>query len=152
MLATELELASIEANDRVDTFSRGYITIRGKYGIATSKEKKPDQSMMLLLSIVQLLDSIRSFIQDSKADKYNYVGVDCSFQFFIERDGDLLSLLNNRKEEIDRVRPIELIEAIWKGVNNFMSCYGQCIDSADLVTDDLYSSIKEFKEQFNLND
>src|SRR5260370_15200309 len=60
-------------------FDLGNLEIRGEVGEATSKGRAPNQSMMVILSVVELLDGIRRFLYSSKIREYRFIGVDCSF-------------------------------------------------------------------------
>lgn len=150
MLVFVIELPPGEIEE-INSFSLGHMTFHGENGCLTSKNLIPDQSMMIFLSIVQLLDGTRLFLTDPGKDVYNFVGVDCSFQFFLLKGKDKLILKSIKKEEIDEIKPPEFIKAVWKGIREFMLQYGHYLDNEEIIADDLHSSIREYKKQFNLD-
>jgi hypothetical protein len=151
MLSLELEISSHTAEDNIDGLSRGHMTITGSQGFATSKARQPDQSMMIFLSVVELLDGVRRFILGNNASHYNFVGVDSSFQLFLTKElNDNIKLRCDQKP-IDIVRTDEMIRAVWEGINRFLALYRQYIDSGDPVANDLQASIESFKTSFNIH-
>jgi hypothetical protein len=150
MLRFELEISPHTTEDDIDGLARGHLTITGSQGTATSKGQQPDQSMMIFLSIVELLDGLRRFLLDRHASRYHFVGVDSSFQLVITRETDDAIRIMCDQDTLDVVRPEEMIAAVWAGIDRFMSRYGQHIAADDLVADDLHSSIESFTRSFNI--
>ncbi|MDQ3684470.1 MAG: hypothetical protein M3430_02550 [Acidobacteriota bacterium] len=150
MLTFEFEIAPSIVNGQIDGLSRGHLTISGSHGFVTSKGKTPDQSMMIFLSIVELLNGVRRLLLNRNSITYNFVGADCSFQFSINKTNQNSLAITSDIEPIDEVTQSEIVLAVWNGVNNFISFYGHHIDADDLVSDDLDSSIDEFRKTFNL--
>uniref|UniRef100_UPI0030DCF6C2 hypothetical protein n=1 Tax=Cyanothece sp. BG0011 TaxID=2082950 RepID=UPI0030DCF6C2 len=72
MLKILIELES-NAIEEIDSFSKGHITIEVNNKIITSKNKTPSQSMMIFISLVELLDGVRLFIVDKNKKQYNFV-------------------------------------------------------------------------------
>lgn len=73
-------------------FKLGDMEIRGDKGGATSKMRTPSKSMMLVLSIVELLDGIRRFLSKPGLNTYEFIGVDSSFSVLFRK---------RRKREIE---------------------------------------------------
>jgi hypothetical protein len=73
--------------DSTPGFEMGDIRICGDRATVTSEGS--NQSMMLILSIVELLDGVRLFLSRSKPRQYEFIGADSSFSviFHRERDG-----------------------------------------------------------------
>jgi len=149
MLTFEFEIAS-ENNESVDALSLGHITVKGRSTNATSKGRTPDQSMMIFLALVELLDGVRRFSKDEKSDLYNFVGTDSSFQIFITRTKAGHLSITCDDQVVDEVAEIELVRAIWSGADAFVARYGHYLHSDDIVTEDLISSLDEFERIFNL--
>ena len=121
MLVFQIELDEFE---EIDSYSRGHITIQGNSGIISSKLSKRNQSMMIFISICDLLDSVRVLLT-SPLKKYNFVGTGCSFQFFIvKKSSNKLILTSVKNEIIDELTEGELVEEIWREVKLFMLNYG----------------------------
>ncbi len=149
MLIFKIELAEFE-EEEIDSYSRGHITIQGNSGIISSKLSKRNQSMMIFISICDLLNSIRVLLA-SPLKKYNFVGTGCSFQFFIiKTSSNKLILTSVKNEVIDELTEGELVEEIWREVKLFMLNYGNSLDEKEIVKNDLTLSLEEFKKHFNL--
>ena len=83
MLILKIELESMEFEEKIDSYSRGHITVQGNSGIISSKLSKRNQSMMIFISLCEFLNSVRILLTSPIKKTYNFVGVGCSFQFFI---------------------------------------------------------------------
>ena len=101
----KLEFEDNVISDKIDILTRGNIILQGKQGVISSKKMKNNQSSMIFLSLVELLDGIRLFIRDKNRHQYNYVAVDSSFQFYLVRKtANILRIENSKRgciEEID---------------------------------------------------
>ncbi len=81
---------------------------------------------------------------------FDFVGVGCSFEFFIvKKDASKLILTTAKNELVDEITYGKFIEIIWQEVNSFMLNYGDLLESGS-VKNDLTNSIENFKKQFNL--
>jgi hypothetical protein len=58
MLIFKIELDEFE-EEELDMYSRGHITVQGNFGIISSKLLNKNQSMMIFISICDLLNSVR---------------------------------------------------------------------------------------------
>lgn len=61
-LRIRFELDEAPMEEMIDSFSMGHITISGDQGELTSHGQTPDQSMMIFLSVISFLDSIRKLL------------------------------------------------------------------------------------------
>lgn len=145
MLRLELEIISYSDKDKIDGFTLGHMTISGSQGLATSKGIQPNQSMMIFLSIIELLDGIRQFILAKNVSNYRFVGIDSSFQFSMTKQECGRIRLTGSQGIIDEVETIELSQSIWKGVSAFLYCYEPFIRPDDPVADDLHFAVDSFK-------
>lgn len=150
MLVFKLELTPISIKQGINGFSRGHMTIENKQGFVTSKERNPDQSMMIFFSIVELLDGLIQLFQDFRAKNYTFVGTDCSFQFFLKRQNNGIFMLTSGGKNFEEVNQSEILKAIWNGINNFLESYNQYINNTDIIAGDLADCLTEFKEVFNI--
>ena len=124
----------------------------GRYSTISSRdEKRYVNVMMIFMAVGDLLDDIRRFLLDKNAEKYNFVGVDSSFQFYINKKGSNLVLIDKAGKEVDKVNSEELVHAVWQGVNEFLSDYQHYLGPEEIVYGDLKLSTKEFKEAFSLD-
>lgn len=148
MLIFTLELIPASVEQGLTGLSRGHLSIQGSHSSVTSKDRVPDQSMMIFISIVELLDGLRRFFSDTRSKSYKFIGADCSFQFTVKRVKENQFTLISDGQEIDTVTQTEIVQAIWKGVKSFLDCYQNQIDSTDTVANDLSSAVAEFREFF----
>lgn len=150
MLIFLLEIDPTEPASEISGFSLGDMTLSGNLGTVTSKHKSPDQSMMIFLSAVALLDELRAFLQNKRPTTHLYVGSDTSFQLSFKKHPNNLIEITHRTDPIDIVSPEELIWAVWTGVLSLFNHYIPYLQADDPVTNDLSTSLQEFKRQFSL--
>ena len=150
MLVFQIEIDKFE--EEIDSYSRGHITLQGRHKTISSKISKSntDQSMMIFISLSELLWGICVLLSVPEEKTYDFVGVGCSFEFFIvKKDASNLILTTAKNELIDEITHGTFIEIIWQEVNIFMLNYGDLLESRS-VKNDLTNSIEKFKKQFNL--
>ena len=150
MLVFQIEIDKFE--EEIDSYSRGHITLQGRHKTISSKISKSNtnQSMMIFISLSELLDGICVLLSVPERKTYDFVGVGCSFEFFIvKKDASNLILTTAKNELIDEITSEKFIEIIWQEVNIFMLNYGDLLESGS-VKSDLTNSIEDFKKQFNL--
>jgi hypothetical protein len=69
----------------------GDMVVTGDFGTADSTGHTPDQGMMIYLSVVQLLDSLRGFLRGN-ARVLSFTSVDSSFGLVVRRTKSGLSV------------------------------------------------------------
>ena len=149
MLHFELELLN-PGGGPIHGLARGHMTVSGGQGRATSRGKQPDQSMMIFVSAVELLDGIRRFVADRKTPAYNFVGADSSFQLWANRIGNDRIRLTGAAGAIEELPAADLIAAVWDGVGAFLGEHLSALTPADPVADDLRAAVTSFREAFHL--
>src|SRR4051812_47318028 len=65
-------------------YELGHMSFAGEEGICTSRGKVPDQSMMVCIAIVELLDGLTRFLVEGQVE-YTFVGIDSSFSVTFRR-------------------------------------------------------------------
>ncbi|MEH2375106.1 hypothetical protein [Nostoc sp.] len=75
MLIFKIELEQIEFEEKIDSYSRGHLTVQGRYGIISSKLSNINHSMMVFISLCDLLDGVRLFLINPIKNTYHFVGV-----------------------------------------------------------------------------
>ena len=150
MIKFTLELN--EPTSEIDSFSQGHIIIKKNNTIYSSKNLDINKSMMIFISIVELLDGIRIFLKDENKKSYCFVGVDSSFQLFLIKNlkKNELILKDSENIEISRLNENDFVNSIWNGIKTFISKYQRFLDEEEIIIDDLKNSIEEFRKQFNL--
>ena len=136
--------------DEIDGFNLGNMIIEGDSGTISSKHRLPDQSMMVFLSIVQLLYGVRHLVVCETVSEFIFVGEDSSFQFAIRKQNDRFYFEEKKGHSIVNVTTKELVTFLWEGVQSFVNDYGHRLDSQGSVYKDLFTSLKEFQQEFSL--
>jgi hypothetical protein len=151
MLIVKIELDSSESTEKIDSFSQGHITLSNGDITLSSKTKDRNYSMMIFISLSELVNDIRRFLTDKNQIEYNFVGADSSFQFYLSKNKELIRLTSVGGDLIDEMPEHKIIEAFWNGVKIFMLKYGSCLDKDEMIYDDLKSSILDFEVEFSID-
>jgi hypothetical protein len=124
--------------------SRGDVTLEGEHGIVTSAGRTPDQSMILYIAIVDLLDGLSRLLTARSAREWEWIGNDSSFQvIFRRRDGSVA--VEAMREPVGEAPERELASVVWHAVDDFISRHR--LPPSDLVYDDLRSAFEEFHDR-----
>ncbi len=138
----------------IDSFSQGFIIIETKKTLYPPKKLNSSQSMMIFISIVELLDGIRILLKDKNKKSYCFVGADSSFKlFFVKNFGEKenkLILKDSESVEILTLKENDFVYSIWNGVKIFVSEYCRFLNEEEIIYNDFQNSIKDFKKEFKL--
>lgn len=134
----------------VDSFSRGHITVEGDDEIISSKGKNPDQSMMIFLSVVHLLDGISNLMDKTINSEFEFIGVDSSFQFFVKKEVESFIIIDSKKRSLGVIKIKDFADSLWQAIEKFVAYYTEVLDREEAIYEDLISSIQQFKQKFNL--
>ena len=128
----------------IKPFELGDIDIIIKNEKITSKNRIPDQSLMLLISISDLMDGIRKF---DAMKKYTFIGADSSFKFLVRKiDKNLIQIDVDKKSFT--IKYIVFIKAIWEGYCCFRVKYLKRIIPSNPDLFDLRYSENAFSSHF----
>jgi hypothetical protein len=121
------------------------IIIDGK--TISSRGRNPDQSMMLFLTVDDLLDNYRKFLLNKGMNKYTCIGSDSSFAItFIKVKSNNIIVKVDRKLLYKTERKI-LTKQIFVACEQFLNNYIDKIPKDDVVMKDLNNSFFNFKEE-----
>ncbi|MFI2761475.1 hypothetical protein ACH5A3_21780 [Streptomyces echinatus] len=120
-------------------FDMGDMLVTGALGTANSSGHVPDQGMMIYLSVVQLLDSLREFLQGD-ARVLSYIGADTSFNLVVRRNKDGLSVAG-KNGVIARTTVPELTFAVLHAAETL----GRSLPPEDTVRYDWENAIADFR-------
>jgi len=117
----------------------------GELGNHSSQGRTPSQKMMVFISIVLLLDGLRSFLT-SGALQYEFIGVDCSFQVVFARDkhGNVSLIGDDKAIHVSNVA--SLTADVFSSVSKFIEEPGVRLSESDPVHDDVSAALKAFEE------
>lgn len=125
-------------------FDLGHMTFTGDKGVCTSRGKKPDQAMMLVIAIKELLYGLEMFLK-GKQSEYEFVGTDSSFSVRFQKVKRGRVAVRCGATAIGEVEAVELCKSILSNVEEFVFRPGSELPPKDPVRDDLFSSIQSFK-------
>ena len=108
-----IEFTVPELKQEINGLSLGHITIEGKYGIHSSVNKTPDQSMMIFIAIFELLDGVRYLVNNPTRKKYKFIGADCSFSFIVKKKKNKILIIKNNKEIISKTDINQFIKVLF---------------------------------------
>jgi len=143
-----IEFTIVEWKHEINGLSLGHMMIEGKYGTHSSMNKTPDQSMMIFISIFELLDGIRYLVKNPTYKKYDFVGTDCSFRFTIKKKKDKILIIRKKNEIISRTNINEFIKVVFDETQKFVKKYEKFLVADETVGESLYGSIKDFEDSF----
>jgi hypothetical protein len=125
--------------------SRGDVTLAGERGRVTSAGCTPDQSMLVFLAVVDLLDGLSPLLSGSPSGEWEWIGQDSSFQVVFRRaDGRVA--VEAMGEPVGDATDRELARAVWQAASGFAAEHR--LPPSDLVYADLHSALEEFHGRF----
>ncbi|MFF4901668.1 hypothetical protein [Streptomyces sp. NPDC001068] len=124
-------------------FDLGHMDVRGDRGEATSRDRTPDQAMMIYLSLTLLLDGLRRFLP-GRDRSFTTSAVDSSFSLTFRRgkDGSVETLHDGAV--IDRSSAARLASAVREGAERFAAPRLPLLPEDDAGREDLEKSLAEF--------
>lgn len=141
MLKIEFSLcASNQLDERSMGYERGHIDISGNLGTTTSKNRTPDQSMMLVLSIVDILDGLRRLFADRKNKSYRFVGTDSSFELKFEMSPGNNVTIRERDNDIHTGNISNVIIEMLNAVSSFKKSHDMSAICTPAELNDFHSS------------
>ncbi len=146
-MTIHLEISPHEVTD-ISYFSLGNFIFEKDGVYFTSKNRKPDQSCMLLASLPNLFDRLVK-VKRGETRKFVFKPLDCSYELLFEKQKDQLVI-----SEFSRQKLIcgidEFAEAFYREVNDLMVRYYFRIEELDIAREDFVESFKSFIETFDL--
>ena len=130
-----------QIDENLSEFELGDIEIEIDGQIISSKNKKPDQSMMIFIAICDLLDGIKAMLKSRKKE-FVFVGADSSFTLFFKQNKNNVYIIYNSKKYI--VSLIEFALSLRDSVNSFLEENKRFLNKESGVIQDLYESLKGF--------
>ena len=143
MLEIRFSLAPID--DDLSEFELGDIEIKIENQIISSKNKSPNQSMMIFISISELLSGTTRMI-NSKEQEYRFVGVGSSFTFLLrKKKTKKRAYLIYRKHKYE-VSLIEFAIELQRSVKDFLDINKWVFDRNEGVINDLCTALDTLSE------
>lgn len=129
-------------------FDLGHVDVRGSEGQTTSRDRSPDQAMMICLSLTLLLDGLRNFLMDGNRTSYESAAVDSSFSLKFSRRQDAEGSIETAHEGVlvDRSTTRDLATAVLKAAREFARATLPHLPPDDAGREDLEKSLAEFED------
>ena len=132
-----------DPGERRSGFDLGHMAVEG--GNASVSSQREGRSMMVFIAVVNLLDGVRRFLDDTQARRYRFVGADSSFQIEFTKLGERDELrVAVGSVEIGQLRRGELVRALLDGASQFTDQYLPHLPQSDSVRGDITSALSEF--------
>lgn len=141
----ELLTERLTSQDEPSSYAMGHISIVGARGAINSKITEPPRSMMIFLSIVDLLDGLRRLMSNHECNEYLFVGTDTSFTILFEKVRDEVRITAGGSV-IDECPSVCLASAVIEGLDLFLASTRQPDEPA---LSDLKHSIADFRAMLN---
>ncbi|CAL9525144.1 hypothetical protein [Streptomyces sp. enrichment culture] len=125
-------------------FDLGHVRVRGSEGEVSSRERAPDQAMMIHLSVTLLLDGVRSFLagRDRVCES---AAVDSSFSLKFARSKGGWVETSHAGVLVDRSTEKDLADALFRGADAFARATLPHLPPDDAGREDLEAALAEFE-------
>jgi hypothetical protein len=131
-------------------FDLGHMTVRGSDGSVSSRGHRPDQSMMIHLSLSQLLDGLGDLLEHGRRS-YSFGAVDSSFalHFGLTKDGTLVTRAGGPKGPVvDRSPAASAAADLASDAADFADRTLPSLPPDDASAQDLAASVADFTASF----
>lgn len=124
-------------------FELGNMEVQIEDKIITSNGRTPSQSMMMVIAVADLLDGIRTLIEQDKKE-YLFVGAASSFTILFRKNKARVSLTNNGVEY--SLSMPEFTRELQRESNAFFNQLSLQLDTTKSAMQDLSDSLKAFNK------
>ncbi|WP_240528932.1 hypothetical protein [Streptomyces humi] len=126
-------------------FDLGHMDVRGDRGEASSRDRTPDQAMMIYLSLPLLMDGLRRFLPGGDRT-FTTAAIDSSFSltFRRQKDGSIETLHDGMV--IGRTSVEDLASAVYTAAEHFAGPRLPLLPADDAGREDLEKSLAEFRD------
>ncbi|MFD7911188.1 hypothetical protein ACFV30_10705 [Streptomyces sp. NPDC059752] len=124
-------------------FDLGDMSWRGELGEVSSAGRSPDQGMMIHLSVVLLLDTLRVLLQ-GRSTTASFVGVDSSFSLTFRATGAGISVAST-SGKLAVVSRAALAATVLRAAEELAGSTLGALPAHDGVRDDCAAALNEFR-------
>jgi hypothetical protein len=114
-------------------------------GKVSSENRNPDQSMMVFLTIVDLLDGLKKLLINEKNKEFTMIGADSSFMIQFNRLTNNQIAISVDNKIIDEINEADLAFSIYNACSIFYEKYQYQL-SDDGVGQDIQLALRDFRE------
>jgi hypothetical protein len=140
---------SRQAGEPATGFDLGDIRVTGDQFCISSAGQRPNQSMMIYLSLSALLDGLSHFSK-ARSGSYSFYAIDSSFRldFILTRAG-LMKIKGRGDTLIAEVSPATCLASVRAGVDRFLADPENQLPPSDPAAGDLRASRQAFEAAAN---
>ena len=142
MLSVQIQVLEDDESP-IDGYSQGHISLEGEYETLSTKG-----SVMVFISLCQLLHHVRQFIVTNKTKAELPLGIDSWFEPILMRNGDFFSFAKSSGEIINQSSQEELTMAILTEAERVCDTYVHHFPPTDSSVEDLRNAIARFRTLF----
>jgi hypothetical protein len=136
---------SRHAGDPATGFDLGDIQVTGDQASVSSAGQKPSQSMMIYVSLSELLDAL-SRMARAGAGRYAFIGVDSSFRLDFELTGaGVMTIIGRGGTLIAKAPLATCLVSLRTGLERFLGPRENQLPAADPVAGDLRAARQSFE-------
>lgn len=141
-LRFELSRASAEP---ATGFDLGDLSVSGDQGSTTSAGRTPNQSMMIYVALVGLLDGIAQLLRQGSG-RYRFVGTDSSFRldFTLSKSG-VMTIAEGQGTPLAATPLAVAVRSVRDGVERFLTQAPHRLSPTDPVAEDLQAARRGFE-------
>jgi hypothetical protein len=126
-------------------FDMGDFQVTGNLGTVSSAGRRPNQSMMVYLALVELLSGMSRFAA-TRSGYYAFTGMDSSFRLdFALSPKGVLTISEGRRPPVAKTDLATLLVSVRSGVEHFLSHPDNQLPPADAVAGDLREARRDFE-------
>ena len=128
-------------------FELGHIDMVFENGKVSSRNRSPDQSMMIFITIVDLLDGLKELMLNKKNKEFTLIGADSSFMIQFNRlKNHQIGVYADNKTTCE-INEADLAFSIYNACISFCEKYQNQLSNENCVEEDIKSALGDFKER-----
>lgn len=124
----------------------GHIDVSDGDIVITSRNKKPDQSMMLFLTLSNLLDVVRNIILSKFSKKATFSSVDSSFELYFKVNNQDVYVMGS--SQMIKSTKHDIADSLYMAAFEFYTKYSLSLENEHNFYD-IRDSLLEFKDLIN---
>lgn len=140
MIQFAFDLLPFQGN--ISPFEMGHMDLKNNNILITSRGKKPDQLMMLFVSMVDLLDTVSKVMSSKSSSKAVFASTDSSFELLFIKGKDNVSVSD--RERTININSLGLTSALYVSASEFYKKYAFKLEN-ECSYFDLRDSLLKFK-------
>ncbi len=139
-------LFEVDSGSELNEFDLGHITIVTSRSEVTSKNKSPDQAMMIFIAVSDLLFAVMKLYDLKINESVEFVGADSSFSINFKKEREKIEVFY-KKQLIEKSTVEALAKDLWRCMLPFYNKYFNQLGNDCAAGEDWESSMKLFESR-----